>query len=144
MKIYFDNCCLNRPFDNQEQIRIKLESEAKLYLQEMVIEKQIELVWSYIIDFENTVNPFEERKRIISKWKKHAKTMVTENAGVIKKANSLLKLKVKPKDALHISCAINAGCDYFITTDDGLLKKTRKIRGIVVIDPVNLIREMEL
>ncbi len=30
MKIYLDNCCFNRPFDDQSQLRILLESEAKL------------------------------------------------------------------------------------------------------------------
>jgi len=27
------------------------------------------------------------------------------------------------KDAAHLACAIKAGCDYFITTDDKLIKK---------------------
>jgi hypothetical protein len=29
-KIYLDTCCLNRPFDDQTQERIRLESEAML------------------------------------------------------------------------------------------------------------------
>ena len=62
MKIYLDNCCFNRPFDDQRQLRIKLESEAKLFLQEKVLNKEYALVWSYILDFENEANPFDERK----------------------------------------------------------------------------------
>ncbi len=30
MRIYLDNYCFNRPFDDQSQIRINLEAEAKL------------------------------------------------------------------------------------------------------------------
>jgi hypothetical protein len=30
MKIYLDNCCFNRPFDDQSHLRIRLEAEAKL------------------------------------------------------------------------------------------------------------------
>lgn len=30
MRIYLDVCCLNRPFDDQTQIRIHLEAEAIL------------------------------------------------------------------------------------------------------------------
>lgn len=30
MKLYFDVCCLNRPFDDQTQDRIRLEAEAVL------------------------------------------------------------------------------------------------------------------
>ncbi len=36
MKIYMDNCCYNRPYDDQSQIRIHLETDAKLYIQDMV------------------------------------------------------------------------------------------------------------
>lgn len=28
MKIYLDNCCLNRPFDDQSNLRVRLEPEA--------------------------------------------------------------------------------------------------------------------
>ena len=30
IRIYLDACCLNRPFDDQTQIRIRLEAEAVL------------------------------------------------------------------------------------------------------------------
>ncbi|MGH2585054.1 MAG: hypothetical protein ACRDJE_09075 [Dehalococcoidia bacterium] len=30
MRIYFDVCCLNRPFDDQRQERVRLETEALL------------------------------------------------------------------------------------------------------------------
>lgn len=33
IRIYLDNCCFNRPYDDQEQIKIRLESEAKLEIQ---------------------------------------------------------------------------------------------------------------
>lgn len=32
MKVYLDNCCYNRPFDDQTQERIHLESEAILMI----------------------------------------------------------------------------------------------------------------
>jgi len=33
LKVYLDNCCFNRPFDNQNQVRIRIETEAKLFIQ---------------------------------------------------------------------------------------------------------------
>jgi hypothetical protein len=36
-RLYLDNCCLNRPFDNQEQLKIKLETKAKLYIQHAIL-----------------------------------------------------------------------------------------------------------
>ena len=29
MRVYLDNCCFNRPYDDQAQLRISLESQAK-------------------------------------------------------------------------------------------------------------------
>ena len=72
MKIYLDNCCFNRPFDDQKQLRIKLETEAKLNIQERILQKEIELAWSYILGFENESNPFEQRSLAIRGWKNHA------------------------------------------------------------------------
>ena len=38
---------------------------------------------------------------------------------------------IKSADATHIACAISAGCDYLITTDDRMLKyKDERIRII--------------
>ncbi len=81
-----DNCAFNRPFDDQSQIRIRLESEAKLYIQEKIKQKKIELVWSYILDFENAQNPFEERKRVIEKWKNVAVTDIETSYRIIPEA----------------------------------------------------------
>ncbi len=50
MRIYLDNCCFNRPFDDQGQTRVRLEAEAKLCIQENIREGALELAWSYIID----------------------------------------------------------------------------------------------
>lgn len=36
MKIYLDNCCYNRPYDDQSQISISLEAQAKIYIQTMI------------------------------------------------------------------------------------------------------------
>ncbi len=44
MRIYLDNCCFNRPFDNQNQVKVRLEAEAKLYVQAKIIDKEIALV----------------------------------------------------------------------------------------------------
>ena len=62
MKIYLDNCCFNRPFDKQNQMRIRLEADAKLCIQENIRNGTIELVWSYILDLDNEASPFEERE----------------------------------------------------------------------------------
>ena len=47
--LYLDNCCFNRPFDDQEQPKIRIETEAKLFLQEKVRAGEIDLVWSFML-----------------------------------------------------------------------------------------------
>ena len=141
MKIYLDNCCFNRPFDNQLEIKIRLETEAKLYIQYLIQKKKLQIVWSYILDFENSKNPFEERKQQIERWKIFAVEDIEENDTILAIGRKLEKIGLKKIDALHIACAIYAKCNYFITTDKVILKKAKRIKEIIVIDPINFIRE---
>jgi predicted nucleic acid-binding protein len=144
VRVYLDNCCLNRPFDDQRQTRVRLEAEAKLCIQEHIREGTLELAWSYILDFENTANPFEERRTTISRWRQYATIDVEETAAILQEANALVELGLKAKDALHIACAIAGECTYFLTTDDEILRRGKDVRGITVLDPTAFVREMNL
>ena len=66
MKIYLDNCCFNRPFDDQSSLIVHFETEAKLYVQELILKGKLLLCWSFVLDYENAANPFEEVRNIIS------------------------------------------------------------------------------
>ena len=138
-KIYLDNCCFNRPFDPQDDIRIRLESEAKLEIQERVQNKKLDLVWSYILDFENNANPFDERKEVISEWRKYASVDIEESKELLEKAEFIAKKGIGKKDSLHIACAIIAGCDYFLTTDDEILRRMKNQDEIKVVDPTDFL-----
>lgn len=143
MRVYLDNCCFNRPFDDQSQTRIKLESEAKLHIQKKIIDKEVEMVWSYILEYENDFNPYEERKNAIKSWKDHAAVDMEETDQIVNLAKELLNFKIKSKDALHLACAVKSKCKYFLTTDDVLIKKLRLYKQISVINPLNFITIME-
>ena len=143
MKIYLDNCCFNRPYDDQSHLRIRLEAEAKLKIQEDIRNGDVELVWSYILDYENGKNPFRERKEQISKWKKYAADDVIESEAVLGLARILLDEGIRNIDSLHVACAIQAGADYFLTTDDGILRKATSVEQIHITDPIGFIKEIE-
>ena len=66
MKVYLDNCCYNRPYDDQSYLRISLESQAKLFVQHLIREKKLDLVTSYVLDYENSRNPHTTRRDTIS------------------------------------------------------------------------------
>lgn len=123
MLIYLDNCCFNRPFDDQTQIKIRLETEAKLVIQDRIKSGDYSLSWSYILDYENSENPFPERRETIQIWKKFASVDTDESDPLRGMAESLYIMGLKAKDALHIACAIIMECDYYITTDGFLIKK---------------------
>lgn len=143
MLIYLDNCCFNRPFDDQRQIRIRIETEAKLFIQENIVSRRFHLVWSYILDYENDANPFPERKETIDNWKKYSVIDTDETEKIIETAKALQKKGVKSKDALHVACAVELNCDYFITTDLFLIKKLTTFDLIKVVNPVDFINYLE-
>lgn len=144
MKIYLDNCCFNRPYDKQDFETIRLESEAKLFLQEKIRDGKLALVWSFILDFENEANPFQNQKESIAEWKLIAAENIDANQAVLPKAKKFSELfGIKAKDALHLACASCASCDYFISTDRQLLKKSLTIKEIKTINPVDFIPILE-
>ena len=143
MLIYLDNCCFNRPFDDQSSIRVKLETDAKLYTQLQIKTGKIELAWSYILDFENEANPFIERKSTVEKWTRLTVIDVVENETVLSLAARFSVYGLKAKDALHIACAVYAKCGFFLSTDDLVLKKMSGKSEIVVINPTEFIKIIE-
>ena len=144
MKIYLDNCCFNRPFDDQSQLRIMLESEAKLRIQENIRSGIFELVWSYVLDYENSQNPFRERREQIIKWRTYSNNDIEESEEVLNTASMIMKHGIKKLDSLHLACAIIANTDYFLTTDDGVIKKAKHIKNIQIVDPIGFIKEVSI
>jgi predicted nucleic acid-binding protein len=142
MRIYLDNCCFNRPFDDQSQARIRLESEAKLEIQQRVKDRKIELAWSYVLDYENEANPFEERRNTVAHWKNEAVVDVVETAAILDQAHEITTCGLRAKDALHIACAVAANCEFFLTTDDIVVKRMRGFSKIMVMDPTQFVIEV--
>jgi hypothetical protein len=143
IKVYLDNCCFNRPYDNQNDVKIKLETEAKLVIQEMILSGKLVLCWSYILDFENINNPFKERQIEIDKWSYKAECYTEEKQEILNLMKEIVSKGIKPLDALHISCSIDMNCDYFITVDRGILKKYNKIKHISIKSPIDFIYILE-
>jgi len=137
-RIYLDNCCFNRPFDDQQHPIIRLETEAKLQVQHLALLGDLSLVWSFILHYENNDNPFIERKNQIVLWENVADCMVIYSEALYESAELIMEHGIKAKDALHIASAIEAEADYFITTDKKLLNKD--VPNIVIIDPIDFLR----
>ena len=140
MRIYLDNCCFNRPYDDQTSLIIRFETDAKLRVQELVKQDELELVWSFVLDYENGANPFEEVKEKISEWKSLAAIDCDYSDEVTQEARKLMQLGLRQMDASHIACAIHAKADYFLTVDKKILNKS--IKKIKVLNPIDFIRSV--
>jgi len=137
-KLYLDNCCFNRPYDDQSYLAIYLETEAKLFIQKEILNGRFNLVWSYILDYENSVNPYENRRKSITAWRKLSVMDIDVSDEIVECAEKIASKGIKKKDALHIASAVYAKCDYFLTTDKGLLNK--QFEELKIINPLDFIK----
>lgn len=140
-KVYLDICCLNRPFDDQTQERIRLEAEALLLILEAVQESRCELIGSRVLDVENRNNPDEEKRREIGNCLRLAGTYVYTDRNVLERAGELQGSGFDAYDAMHLACAEQANADVFITTDDKIRKKSEQVDvlKVRVVNPVDLV-----
>lgn len=144
MRVYLDMCCYNRPYDDQSQIRVSLETQAKLHIQDLIQRKRLELVASYMLRYECGQNPYEMRRKAIMQF---VDTHTTAYVGLERKdeivslATEIMRTGVKFKDACHVASAVYANCEYFISTDKRLLKyKTDRIK---LVSPIDFVTETE-
>ncbi|MHB8232701.1 MAG: PIN domain-containing protein [bacterium] len=136
-----DVCCLNRPFDDQSQERIKLESEAVLIILNFCQNGKWRLLNSEVIDFEilSIVDIYRQSKIITILSISDLNSKVKIDRKTVIRAKEITKIGFKPFDAMHIACAKSANADIFLTTDDKLLKnahKNIKMLNVKIDNPV--------
>lgn len=143
MKIDLDNCCYNRPYDDQSYLSISLETQAKLLVQSLVKEKHLELASSFILDYENSCNPYMDRKTAVKNFlDANVSDYISSDKSeeVIAKAEKVMATGVKMKDSCHIVCAEMMKCDYLLSTDKRMLKyKSDSVRLMNPIEFVDML-----
>ena len=127
MRIYLEVCCLNRPFDDQAQERIRLESEAVLAILRRVETQQWELAGGEVVEFETDRMPDVERRQRVRALAQLAGHRQGIDVHVQTRARELVTAGLKPLDALHLACAEAVSVDVFLTTDDRLLRAIRRV-----------------
>ena len=138
MRIYLDNCCYNRPFDDLTQERIHLESEAVLTILNLVQSGKLELIGSDVLRLEmSRMKDPIKRQRVIALYSIVENEIkytdkIKERAEEIQKESN-----IKLFDSLHIASAEMGAADALLTTDDKLEKAsanpTLKLR---VVNPL--------
>ena len=145
MKIYLDVCCLNRPFDDQAEDRIRIESESVLTILSHCLSKKWHAIGSEVVDIEVSITPDSERKQRVSILTNVARSKITIDEKIENRAIELENLGFKPFDALHIACAEKGRVDVLLTTDDGFLRmasRNDKALKVPVKNPVNWLMEI--
>jgi len=140
MKIYLDVCCLNRPFDDQTQEKIHLESEAVLIILSNIASQQWELVGSDVIDFEISKIPDMERRKKVELLAQKILKKQPITTELIQRAKIISQKDIKALDALHIASAEFLQSEYMITTDNDIVKKYQKhiefFKKIKICNPI--------
>ena len=91
-----------------------------------------------MLDYENNNNPFQERMQNVWNWRNFAAVNIQASKTIVERAAVLMKLGLRQKDGVHIACAIEAGADYFITTDKKILNNS--VESILLVNPIEFIR----
>jgi len=129
MVLYLDMCCIKRPFDDQSQPRIRLESEAVLTM--LAAESAaLRFVRSAALFLENEQNPLPFRAARVRSWLKAADP-IADAAAIASRADELKTLGLKTFDALHVASAEAAAADLFVTCDDRLVAASRKAASLL-------------
>lgn len=123
MLLYLDNSVLNRPFDDQRQPRIWLETLSFSLVLTLIEAGEAKLIRSPIHDLENHRNPFALRRQWIEKCLRLAEASVALNDSIKSRALAFEQAGVKALDALHLACAEAAGAERFLTCDDRLIRR---------------------
>ena len=126
MRVWCDNYCCNRPFDEQTQLKVRLETEAKLRIHYLMRGGSVEYAWSDMLSQEALDNPFLFRRKKILEWRLHAVVDVAIMPEIVASAVELVERGLENANALHLACAGAADCDWFITADSGILKHVRQ------------------
>jgi len=143
-RIYFDMNVYNRPFDDQEQVKIRLETIAIFSILQKIKNGELILLWSFMIDFENTLNPYEDIRQEIEMTSSLAKEIITPDDFIFSSAKEFEAKGIKPRDALHIACAIKGGAKYFLTCDDKLIKKASGLGiNLKITNPISFVAGIE-
>jgi hypothetical protein len=142
VRIYLDNCSIQRPLDDQRFARIRLETEAVSLLLAMCYNGQAELITSEISVIENSNNPDFTRKAFGAGILEQAHECIAVTPSITARAEECIAHGIQAFDALHLACAEAASADYFCTCDDKLLKKARVFAKITVCTPFSCLENL--
>lgn len=127
MRIYMDNCCFNRPFDDLGQDRVRMEAEAVKAIMLKIGRGEWRGVRSPVVGFEIAQIPDPDRQIEVGLMVGEMQEFVVPGEMDRQRTIALCEMGFKPIDAAHIACAEKARVDVLLTTDDRILRLASRL-----------------
>ena len=146
MKIYLDVSCLNRPFDDQGQTRIRLEAEAVNLILEKADTGRWTLVSSQMAQIEIAATPNEERRHRVMVLLPPLDDIIELTPQHFERAKALEELGFKAADAVHAAAAESLGADVLLTCDDRFIRagaRNRMEQRVRIMNPLAWLAEID-
>lgn len=125
-KLYIDVCTLCRPFDDQNIMRIRLETNAFYLILQSIRKGYYNMVVSPVhLEEIKGIEDIRERLELITMLNNLGMNSSCNLRKVRERAEYFVSLKLGIADAAHLAFA-EATADVFITCDDKLLKKSKR------------------
>jgi predicted nucleic acid-binding protein len=125
LRLYIDNSALNRPFDDQTQPRIWLETLSVIFILTMIEAGEAEMIASEVHFLENEESADRRRQEFVTRVLTLAPRTMRIDERIVGRAEVLQRLHLSAPDALHLSAAETAASTHFITCDDRLIRRYR-------------------
>jgi predicted nucleic acid-binding protein len=120
-RVYLDVCCLNRPFDDQTQHRIRIETAAIVTVLSLAEQGMVEWYSNSAVDAEVAMNSDPLRRGRVQVMARAAHGRIPMGDDHRLRASVLHGHGLAPMDALHVAMAESADA-VLLTTDDRLVR----------------------
>ena len=126
-QVYLDVCILCRPFDDQQQVRIRLEANALDLILAQVEVTKLEFIVSLTHQVEiNAIRNLEKRQHLLMLLDQLGSHPVFNLPQIRQRAEALADGGMGVADAAHVAFAEAAQAD-FVTVDDRLLRQCQRL-----------------
>ena len=144
MKIYLDNCALQRPFDDKGPLRNRSEAEAIVGIIDFIEAGQAQLMSSEVLFVELFRMPKSERRDFVNCILEQCTIFIEINDDVEQKAEGFVEKGLRAFDATHLASAVSGQANYFCSCDDQLLRIGKNLdTGLtVVVNPLELLERI--
>jgi predicted nucleic acid-binding protein len=137
VRIYLDVSCLNRPYDDQSQVRIRLEAEATTVILGKCERGEWQHVSSEMARIEIDAMPDADRRARVQLLLPDSEVLLKLTEDLYARAEEVQELGFKPADAVHVAAAESQNADVFLSCDDRLVRLARRRRDRLVVQVAN-------